>query len=139
MNSIQIIGRVTAPAEVRETAQGTKVANISLAVNRAKRGEVDFINCTAWDKTAELLERYVQKGDRIGFEGRLQQNRWQTKEGQNRSSFVVMINRVHFLTSKADREATPSDDYEGSGFGDMLAKQSDVITTREFDDSIPFG
>ena len=64
MNSIQLIGRVTKDIELKQTKGGKAYCNFSIAVTRKyKREETDFINCLAWDKTAELIKN-VKKGEK---------------------------------------------------------------------------
>ena len=58
MNSANLIGRLTRDPEVRYTNDSLAVARFTLAVNRPKKGEVDYINCIAFGKTAEIIEKY---------------------------------------------------------------------------------
>ena len=73
MNSVVLVGRTTKDIELRRTGSGTAVASFTLAVNRDFKTndgqEADFIQCVAWKKTAELLDQYVHKGDRIALNG----------------------------------------------------------------------
>jgi single-strand DNA-binding protein len=108
MNSVNIVGRLTKDPEIRRTEKGSVVANFSVAINRHFKNadggyDADFINCVAWEKSAEFLEKYFKKGDAIGITGRIQTRKWVTDDGQNRTAFEVVADRVHFVESKKDR------------------------------------
>jgi single-strand DNA-binding protein len=72
MNKVIMIGRLTKDPEVKKTSSGKSVASFSLAVSdRYNRDKTDFINCVAWEKTADYLGNYVKKGNLIAVEGRI--------------------------------------------------------------------
>lgn len=100
MNSINLIGRLTRDVEMRYTQNQTAVANFGLAVRRAfaKEGyqDVDFINCTAFGKTAELIEKHVSKGNQLGVSGRLAIEQYE-KDGQQRNATKVMVDSITFV------------------------------------------
>lgn len=105
MNKVILMGRTTKDAEVRY-AQGsnTAVAKFSLAVDRKfkKDGEptADFINCTAFGKTAEVIEKYVRKGTKIAIVGRIQTGSYTNKDGQKVYTTDVMVEELEFCESK---------------------------------------
>ena len=77
INNIVLVGRTTKTIELKQNKNGTNYVQFTLAVNRPYKGEqggqqADFINCVAWNKTAETIANYVLKGTMIGIEGRLQ-------------------------------------------------------------------
>ena len=77
INNIVLVGRTTKAIELKQNKNGTNYVQFTLAVNRPYKGEqggqqADFINCVAWNKTAETIANYVLKGTMIGVEGRLQ-------------------------------------------------------------------
>ena len=87
---------------MRYTQSGVPVARMRLAVDRRFKSasgerETDFINLTAWRKVAELVGQYMKKGRLIAVEGSLQMNRLQTKEGENRVTYEVVVDNVQFL------------------------------------------
>lgn len=101
MNQIILVGRLGKDPESKKTASGTEVVTFSLGVDRrGKDGkkEVDWIDCTAWSKTGEVIMGYVHKGDRLGVIGTLQTRTWQTEDGQNRKAYFVMVDKVEFLS-----------------------------------------
>jgi len=110
MNKVVLIGRTTADIELRTLTSGKTVCSFSLAVTREfKRDETDFINISAWGKTAEILSRYVRKGDRVGVSGRIRVHRYES-DGQRRYMTEVVADSVELLTSKGDRRDVPSAD-----------------------------
>ena len=76
INRVILVGRLTQDPQMRKTNTGRSVCSFTLAVSRPKRQnsttqEADFINCVAWEKTAELMCSYLRKGSQIGVEGRM--------------------------------------------------------------------
>lgn len=106
MNTVILIGRMTKDAEVSYTQSNTAIARFTLAVDRQKQGEADFIRCVAFNKTADLLSRYCGKGSKLGIEGRIQTGSYQ-KDGKTYYTTDVIANRIEFLDSK--REAVQTD------------------------------
>lgn len=112
MNSVILIGRLTAAPELKYTQSGKAVANFTLAVNRpfAKDGEqqADFINIQTWNKTAENAAQYLDKGSQCAVAGRLQIRSYE-KDGQKRWITEVIADRVKFLDSKAKSDSGAAD------------------------------
>ena len=98
MNKVILIGRMTKDAEVRYTQQkNTAVANLTLAVDRkTEKDKTDFINCVAWGKVAELIEKYVSKGDRLGIVGHIQTGSYE-KDGKKVYTTEVFVEELEFL------------------------------------------
>ncbi len=86
------------------------VAEFSLAVNRKvkDREEVSFFDVTAYGRQAETLVKYLHKGDPLLVEGKLRQERWQTREGQNRSRVVIDLDSFMFLGRPPEQAETPA-------------------------------
>ncbi len=105
-NKIILIGNLTRDPEIRYTPQGTSVCNFGIAVNRKyKHGdemkeEVTFINVVVFGKQADTCGQYLNKGSAVLVEGRLQERRWETEEGQKRSKHEVVAQTVRFLSRK---------------------------------------
>lgn len=107
MNKVIITGRTTKDIELKVTPTGTNVATFSVAVKRPfKDNESDFFECVAYSKTAELISKYVKKGDLIGLEGRLQARNYTNKEGRKVYVTEIIVENVEFLQSK--KEVIPS-------------------------------
>lgn len=101
MNSINIIGRITADPELRRTQDNTAVCSYSLAVKRPRvKDASDFINCVTWRQGAEYLSQYGHKGDLVAVSGSLQSRKWQDKNGNNRTEWEVVTDTVELISSK---------------------------------------
>lgn len=125
MNSVILVGRLTRDPETRYTQSQMAVTRFSVAVDRQKPKDdqgnqptADFIDCVAFGKTAELIERFFIKGKPIGLQGRLQNNNY-LKDGQQIYTYQVAVDRVEFVGSKDDgqngggsSEASHRNDYE---------------------------
>ncbi|AJT61518.1 MULTISPECIES: single-stranded DNA-binding protein [Bacilli] len=105
MTNLTILtGRITKDLELKQAGQ-TQVTNFSLAVdNPFKKDDTSFFDIVAFGKTAELLNNYCGKGSKILIEGNLKQDRFQDKEGNNRSVVRVIANRIEFLDSKGSNQ-----------------------------------
>lgn len=108
MNTVVLVGRTTKDIELRRTGSGTAVASFTLAVNRDFRTQdgqdADFIQCVAWKKTAELLEQYVHKGDRIALNGSIRTRNYEDNYGKKVYVTEVLVNHVEFLETKKNSE-----------------------------------
>lgn len=105
MTNLTILtGRITKDLELKQAGQ-TQVTNFSLAVdNPFKKDDTSFFDVAAFGKTAQLLNNYCGKGSKILIEGNLKQDRFQDKEGHNRSVVRVIANRVEFLDTKGNNQ-----------------------------------
>lgn len=105
MNTVILMGRLTRDPEIRYSAAGTAVARYTLAVNRrfSKEGEpgADFINCIAFGKSAEFVEKYFRKGLKIVIRGRIQTGSYTNKDGATVYTTDVVIEEQNFAESKA--------------------------------------
>lgn len=106
-NKVVLLGNLTRDPEVRYTPGGTAVAGFALAINRKyKKGEetkeeVSYIDIVVFGKQAENCQKYLNKGDAVLIEGRLQQSRWDDKEtGQKRSKVEVVAQSVNFMPKR---------------------------------------
>ena len=126
-NHVTIIGNLVRDPEVKYIPSGTAVCKFSIAVNsKFKSGDewkekVCYIDIESWGKTAENMGKYMKKGRSILIDGRLEQERWDDKDGNKRSKHKVVANQVVFL---------------GSGRSD--GEQSNGDDEKPIDDEIPF-
>jgi single-strand DNA-binding protein len=89
------------------------VARFTLAVNRRKRDEADFISCVAFGKTAETIEKYVGKGHRVGIIGHIQTGSYK-KDGHRVYTTDVIVDEMEFLEPKHEKNyKTHESEYEG--------------------------
>lgn len=136
MNKVVIIGRNTKDIELKQTTSGTSVAEFSVAVDRTFKNangerESDFFNCVAFSKLAETISKYVNKGDRIGVEGRLQTRNYTNREGNKVYVTEIIVENVEFLQSKKQDEQKPMFE-EADPFKNANFEEANV------DDGLPF-
>lgn len=113
MNKVCITGRMVKNVELRYTQNNVAVAQFTLAVTRKFKNqsgdyESDFINCVAYKSTAELLSKYVEKGDLIGVEGRIQTRNYENNEGKRIYITEIIADSIDFLQSKSKKEGKDS-------------------------------
>ena len=123
LNSVQIIGNLGEKPQIRYTQSGIAVANISVAVNYSvKEGEqyvdkVEWIRCVLWDKKAQLVEQYLDKGSSVFLQGRMATRSWTDSEGVQKWSTEVQVQNLIFLDSKQGQkqDRPPSPPVENRG------------------------
>lgn len=131
INMATVVGRLTRDAEVKTLNSGLEIAEFSVAVNtREKRGDewedrASFIDVTKFRPGG--LAKYLTKGQQVAVAGRLRQERWQNKEGKNRSKIKIVAQDVELVGGRAN----------GSGGGDNPADNV-VPDGDDFPDGIPF-
>ena len=125
MNSICLIGRLTADVELRATAgNGVSVAMFSIAVKRpGVKDTVDFINCVAWRNTAEFVSRHFSKGQQIAVRGYLTQRQYEANDGTKRTIYEVVCEQCEFAGSKP-QEQQPAG--QGYGYYEMDCSEDNV-------------
>ena len=101
VNKCFIGGRLTAAPELKTTQNRTIVLRFSVAVNRMKKDETDFIECVAFKTTAENIAKYFAKGSSIFVEGHINIDNYSDKNGNKRKSVVVIVDRFDFVESKS--------------------------------------
>lgn len=106
MNKVILIGRFTKDHNIRNTEGGIMVLSNAIACQRDKETS-DFINVVAFGKTAETIDRYFKKGERIGIEGSIRTTKYQAQDGTNRTNTSVLIDRIEFLNDKPKQEQAP--------------------------------
>lgn len=103
VNVVVLVGRLTRDMELKYLTSGTAVGTFSIACSEdVKQGDkweekAHFFDCVLWGKRAESLKQYLTKGKQVAVGGRLRQETWQNKEGQNRSKVVVNVEKVQLL------------------------------------------
>jgi single-strand DNA-binding protein len=103
VNVVTLIGNLATEVEVKELAEGKRVATFVLAVDRTGRdGGADFVRVAAWDRQADLCRQFLHKGYRVALDGRLRSRSWQAPDGTRRSAVEVVANRVQFVTPPQD-------------------------------------
>ncbi|MCL2521065.1 MAG: single-stranded DNA-binding protein [Spirochaetaceae bacterium] len=145
INNVTLVGRLTRDAELKYTNNGMALTKLSIAVNSAKKdgdswvNEASFFEVTLWGKQGESLNSYLTKGQQLGIEGRLRQERWE-KDGQQQSRVSIVANNVMLLGSKSDRTSGNEESYErppARSGGSQQARPAPA-GNADFDDDIPF-
>ena len=104
-NQVTLLGNITRDIEERKTGSGMAVCNIGLAVNEKRKNgeEVLFIDCTAFDKTAEIAAQYLSKGRQVLLSGRLKLDQWNDKNtGEKKSKIGMIVDKLTFIGGKDD-------------------------------------
>lgn len=160
LNKVTLIGNVGADPEVRSTNGGNRVATFSLATSRAwndasgaKQEKTEWHRCVVWNSKvstlADIVERYVKKGDKLYVEGRIEYRQWQDKDGQTKYSTEINVRELIMLGSArgGDAEGTRSARAPaaakakagapaGAGAGDDFEEFPGAL--QDEDDDLPF-
>ncbi len=156
LNKVLLVGNLTRDPELRYTPSGVPVATLRLAVNTffkdksgEKRSDTCYINVVTWNKQAELCTQYLSKGRRIFVEGKLQSRSWERDNGERRSIIEIRADRIQFIGSPANRQASSSPAPFGVDSPDVSPAQDeqfdDFVGSMEIeageptsDDDLPF-
>ncbi len=103
LNRVILIGRLCADPVLRYTQGGDAVASFTLAVDRRKKGETDFIPIVVWKQQAENCSQFLSKGKLAAVDGRLQIRSYEDKDGNKRTIAEVVAENVQFLSPKEDK------------------------------------
>lgn len=119
VNSVVLVGRITKDIELRKTSTGKSVVSFTVAVNRrfGNQDQADFINCVAWNQTADFMANYLAKGNLISVEGRIQSRSYEDNTGKRVYVTEVVCDQVQALESRGQREQSSGasrQDYSGS-------------------------
>src|SRR4051812_48258853 len=130
LNKVTLIGNLGNDPEVRSTTGGNRVATFSLATSRswndaggAKQEKTEWHRCVVWNtkssQLADIVEKYVKKGDKLYIEGRIEYRQWQDKDGQTRYSTEINVRELIMLGGGsgggAPRSAGDFDSEAGNG------------------------
>ena len=107
MNKVFLLGNLTRDPELSHTQGGSALCKFGIAVNRKwkdknsgdTREEVCFVDCVAWNRTAEIINQYLSKGSMALIQGRLQFNQWEDQQGNKRSKLEVVVDDCQFMPS----------------------------------------
>ena len=154
LNQAQLIGRLGKDPEVRYTGSGKAVANFSIATEekwKNQSGEpqikTEWHRCVAWGKLAEIIQKYVKKGNLIFVQGRIETRSWE-KDGVKRYSTEIVVGKMQMLGSKNDGAGRPEaparedSDFDAPGGEKVEQPQGGTLATPDdngfTDDDIPF-
>ena len=144
MNKVQLVGRLTRDPEIRysQGENATATARFSVAVNRRFKNaegnyDADFINCVAFGKSAEFVEKYFKKGMAIGLTGRIQTGSYTNKDGQKVYTTDVVVEETEFVESKG---ASSADNSNNSHPAPSAANNNDFMSIPDgIDEELPFA
>jgi len=149
-NKIIIVGNLGRDPELRYTPQGVAVCDFSMATNDKKRdksGEMQevatWFRVTLWRNQAENAAKYLKKGSQVYIEGRLSQEEWTDRDGNNRQTLSVQASEMHFIGSRGDAGSSMGDDSSEPEFAGPASSQSSeskppITRAAAADDDIPF-
>ncbi|MGN0517857.1 MAG: single-stranded DNA-binding protein [Acutalibacteraceae bacterium] len=147
LNSVTLMGRLTADPELKHTTSDIALVRFSLAVDRDynKSGterQTDFINIVAWRSTAEFVSKYFRKGQLVAVKGSIQTGSYTDNNGNKRYTFDVVADNVYFAEGKRDNSGTPSTYDNQSRTNDSTAAYSSGSASdfgdMPTDDDLPF-
>ncbi len=149
MNVVVLIGRLTSDPVLRTTQSGTSLANFTLAVpkrfKRENQPDADFINCTAWGKTAEVISQYLSKGRQMAVQGRIQTSSYQDQTGATRYRTDVIVESFDFIGSRSDSSYNNFNQSPQNNYNQNISRQNnapleidDDFSLLEDDDDVPF-
>ena len=124
LNKVTLIGNLGNDPEVRSTTGGNRVATFSLATSRSwnnqageKQEKTEWHRCVVWNtkgsQLADIVEKYVKKGDKLYVEGRIEYRQWQDKDGQTRYSTEINVRELIMLGSRS----ASSGEFDSDGAG----------------------
>ena len=152
LNHVFLMGNLTRDPQLRYTPSQQAVCDFGLAINRKWKGpdgqmreEVCFVDCTAWGRTAENIQKYLTKGQPLFVEGRLHFHSWDGPDGKKRSKLDVVVNQFQFIgapkggAAGGARPAASPDAKRQETSGAAEQKPPDYDFSQDVeDDTIPF-
>ena len=115
MNKVFLIGRLCADPEIRYTQNQKPVASYRLAVDRQYKQDgqpaTDFLNCVAWNRSAEFVSNNLVKGTKIAIEGRIQTRTYEDKDGKKVYVTEIVVDHHEFCESRAAASGSASQEY----------------------------
>lgn len=127
LNKAILIGRLTKDPDVRYSNNNGEqlcIARYTLAVDRIKKGEADFINIVAFGKNGEFAEKYLSKGTKIAVEGRIQTGSYEDKDGKKVYTTDIVVEKHEFCESKGEAPAKSDNEF--------------MNVPKDVSDSLPF-
>ena len=144
INRVILVGRLTKDPMLRKTQTGTSVTSFTVACGRrvaaGQEPQTDFINCVAWNRTADIVSQYTHKGSLVGVEGRIQSRSYDDAQGKRVYVTEVVCDSVQFLESRSVSENRGSV-METRGYESDVPSYDDFASTPSLDissDDLPF-
>ena len=131
MNKAILIGNIVRDIELRQTNSGKNIVDFTIAINNGKGRDADFINCQAWEKTADILAQYTSKGSKIAVDGSIKTTSYTNKEGNKIYKTFVQVYQVELLGSKSDNNNNTERQYSSDDFDNNTNSASLDIQNQE--------
>ena len=142
LNNLSILGRVTKPLELRYLQNGTAVLNFDIANSiKVKDNEVTtFLRCVCYGRSAEVINQFVSKGDRVLLQGELRQNSYQDSSGATKSYHFLQVNSFDFIESRNKEQAPQAPQMPTTQQTKEQKQRADFVKNiiEINDDEIPF-
>lgn len=157
LNKVQIIGNLGRDPEIRHTNDNRPIANLSVATSERwndqsgqQQEKTEWHRVVVFGKLAEVIQKYLKKGDNVYFEGKLQTRKWQGQDGQDRYTTEIVVDRAGTMVMLGKGGGASSSSYDDSNFNQDTggssagqasggAMQSNKMSEEPaFDDDIPF-
>ena len=128
INRMILQGRLCADPELRRTNSGTAVCSFRVAWSETIKDRETklFLNCVAWQGTAEIICKYFRKGKELAVEGRLSTREYDDRDGNRRSVTEMTVDRVHFCGKNEDAQGMPPRTDGKNQFVEMDEDDSDL-------------
>lgn len=145
MNKVILMGRLARDPEVRYSTSGKTVAKFSLAVNRRFKQDngpdTDFFNCTTFGKQAEFVEKYLKKGTKVVVSGRIQNDNYTDKNGNQVYSTQIMVEEIEFAESKkaASEQGGTNNNQQSQGGGMVMSNGDFMNIPDSIMEELPFN
>ena len=122
INKTILQGRLTRDPELRQTPGGKMVCTFTVAWSEKVKDTESkvFLNCVTWEKNAEFVAKHFQKGQELIVDGRLVARKWTDKEGNERETIELSVDRAHFCGPKKDNDQPVSHGGYSGGFRPMI-------------------
>lgn len=141
LNNLSILGRVTKPLELRYLQNGTAVLNFDIANSiKVKDNEVTtFLRCVCYGRSAEVINQFVSKGDRVLLQGELRQNSYQDSSGATKTYHYLQVNNFDFIESKNAKQTQQAPQMPTTQQTKEQKQRADFVKNIiEINDEIPF-
>lgn len=143
INRVVLVGRLTKDPVLRKTTSGKSITSFTVACNRRVKAEgqptADFINCVAWNKTADNTYQYTHKGSLVGVEGRIQTRSYDDTSGKRVYVTEVVTDAVRFLDSKKDDQSNNAAYAPDYGHNEYQNESYGTESTLDIaEDDLPF-
>lgn len=143
-NRVILLGNLTRDPELRTTPKGTSVCQFGMAVNRVFRNgddtqeETTFVDLEAWGKQAEIISKYVQKGNPLFIEGRLKFDSWESKEGEKRSKLKVIVENMQLMGSRSDNAGQSGGNFTPAPRSAPAPSSQAPAPSSDIEEDVPF-